>query len=207
MAQEKPVKKGRKFHAEQQRIEAALESGEHLRQLVPLRFRKIFKKCFWSVTVVCLLWGVASVFVLKHLSQQNEDVLRQGWAAWIALLLLGLLWATGVQLIYFIRYFYDIDERSIIIRKGVIAQSEVTLPFSKITDVYVDQDLLDVFFGLYDVHFSSPTQSSGKAAHIDGVDKRGAVLIRGIVLERIHREDDAMAAQQPAGVERAQKTK
>jgi membrane protein YdbS with pleckstrin-like domain len=81
------------------------------------------------------------------------------------------------------RYFYDMDASNIVIRKGVFAQKEITLPFSRITDVYVDQDVLDAVFGLYDVHISTPTQQSGAFAHIDGVDKAGSQLLRTMILD------------------------
>lgn len=78
------------------------------------------------------------------------------------------------------------DDRNVIIRKGIIAKREITLPFSKITDVYVDQDVTDVVLGLYDIHISTPTAESGKFAHIDGLNKKGAMEIKKLVLERVH---------------------
>ena len=70
---------------------------------------------------------------------------------------------------------------------------EITLPFSRITDVYVDQDMFDVFFGLYDVHISTPTQESGLFAHIDGVNKAGSQELRQMILDRINRSETAGA--------------
>ena len=80
------------------------------------------------------------------------------------------------------------DDNNIIIRIGVFAKKEITLPFEKITDVYVDQDLLDVIFGLYDVHISTPTFQSSQYAHIDGVDKEGSQKLRKMILEKINKE-------------------
>jgi hypothetical protein len=37
----------------------------------------------------------------------------------------------------------------------------------KVSDIYVDQDFFDRLFGLYDLHFSSASLSSGTLAHID----------------------------------------
>jgi uncharacterized membrane protein YdbT with pleckstrin-like domain len=181
-----------KYEAEKVEVEVGLSNGTSLRKLVPLRYRKVLKKCLRSVIFVLGFWSIASFFLFRFLeSPNNEAYSKSIWAGWVIVLLLGMVWSMGAQLIYYMRYFYDIDDRTVIIRKGIIAQSEITLPFSKITDVYVNQDLLDVFFGLYDVHISTPTQSSGDFAHLDGLDKRGAFLIRAIVLERIHKEDDA----------------
>ena len=47
------------------------------------------------------------------------------------------------------------------------------------------QDLLDRIFGLYDIHLSSATFSSGMEAHIDGVEKQAADGLRKILLETV----------------------
>ena len=180
-----------KYEAEKEQIEAGLMQGETLRALVPLQYRKVIKKCIRSISFVLVFWGIASFFLFRFLDKQNSPYAKSIILAWVFVLILGMVWSTGSQLLYYMRYFYDIDERTVIIRKGIIAQREITLPFSKITDVYVNQDLLDVVFGLYDVHLSTPTQSSGDFAHLDGLDKRGAHIIRSIVLERIHKEGES----------------
>lgn len=84
---------------------------------------------------------------------------------------------------YFATYFYDLTPEHLIIRKGPITPREIVIPFERIQDVYVDQDLLDRFFGLYDVHVSSATASSGRSAHIDGVEKEAADGLRAALLE------------------------
>ncbi len=183
-----------KYNHEKTEVEAGLVSGESLRKLVPLRYRKVIKKCIKSICFIIIFWILASYFLYNFLEKQSGSAyIKTIWGAWIFLLVLGMVWATGAQLLYYMRYFYNIDERTVIIRKGIIAQSEITLPFSKITDVYVNQDLLDVVFGLYDLHLSTPTQSSGDFAHLDGLDKRGASIIRSIILERIHSQEDNTA--------------
>jgi membrane protein YdbS with pleckstrin-like domain len=77
------------------------------------------------------------------------------------------------------------DEKNLVVRKGVIAQREITVPFKRITDVYVEQDLLDVFLGLYDLHISTPTVESSHSTHIDGLNRAGATRLREIILSRI----------------------
>jgi membrane protein YdbS with pleckstrin-like domain len=89
------------------------------------------------------------------------------------------------QRAYIKRYYYNVNDKLIIIRKGVFAQQEITVPFERIQDVYVDQDLFDVLFGLYDVHISTATATSGVIAHIDGVEKAAAEEIRKIILSKI----------------------
>src|SRR4029077_2137664 len=65
------------------------------------------------------------------------------------------------QRAYIKQYYYNVTDKLLIIRKGVFAQQEITVPFERIQDVYVDQDLFDVLFGLYDVHISTATATSG----------------------------------------------
>jgi membrane protein YdbS with pleckstrin-like domain len=57
-------------------------------------------------------------------------------------------------------------------------------------DVYVDQDILDRIFSLYDVHVSSATIISGNLSHIDGLNKENAQAIKNLILSGIHKESD-----------------
>lgn len=86
---------------------------------------------------------------------------------------------------YIRRYTYDADEQFLTIKKGVFAPTEIHVQYQKIQDVYVDQDLLDRLFGLYDVHIASATVASGMHAHIDGVDAAVAESMKGILLKKI----------------------
>lgn len=175
---------------ELRRVEQALKSGVPLRRIIPLQPRKVIKKAFWGIIVVLFCWAAASL-ALWHfwLSSAPIEQTRTVWTAWALILLVLLLWRTAYHILYFVSYFYDVEENNILIRKGIIAKKEITLPFSKITDVYIDQDLLDVVFRLYDLHISSPTEQSGRFAHIDGIDRRGAVQLRALILDRINSEE------------------
>ena len=155
-----------------------------LRETIPLQKRKIFKK---SLSVFILVPVCASLVLLIPsvfgLCPKNPIVLILGALLSIACFFIIPLY----QYFYFKRYFYDIDENNIVIRKGVITQKEITLPFSRITDVYVDQDFFDVLFGIYDVHISTPTQESGLFAHIDGIDKKGSEQLKKMILDKINK--------------------
>ena len=176
-------------------VDEQLSQGQVLCQIVPLCFRKVIKKDFWGILIIIIMGLIASPFVLNYVemnsaqtgSSERGDLI---WAGWVAILLLMLIWRCGYQLIYYWRYFYDMDGKEIRIRKGVIAQQEVTLPFAKVTDVYVDQDMLDVLLGLYDVHISTPTAQSGSMAHIDGVSSRGATVLREVFITHMNRANE-----------------
>lgn len=168
---------------------------------IPLQKRKILKKSFGSVTKVVLGAIVGTVIIYMLLygdlvslppkltgpgSAYNKAYLMFLWAIFILTMLFSRM---IYQILYFITYFYDMDQNNVVIRKGVVTKREITLPFSKITDVYVDQDLLDVLMGLYDVHISTPTVESGVFAHIDGVNKKGASRLRKLILDRVNQSN------------------
>jgi membrane protein YdbS with pleckstrin-like domain len=110
------------------------------------------------------------------------------WAVFLVILIIYFgvflieLW---YQIEYFKRYFYNVEPDFLVIKKGVILPHQTMLPYEKLQDVYMDQDILDRLFGLWDVHVSTATAMSGYAAHIDGVKQQNAEAIRKLILDKI----------------------
>lgn len=65
---------------------------------------------------------------------------------------------------------------------------ETMLPYEKLQDVYMDQDLFDRMFNLWDVHVSTATAMSGYEAHIDGVNHENAEALRELILNKIRKQ-------------------
>lgn len=158
------------------------------REQFPLSYTKIIKKTIASSIVITILlliiYGVL-VFILNSLGQETAGWLGVTTFGVLLLLFLAILLTYLYQRWYFAVYFYDFTNDYIVIRKGPITPREITIPYERLQDVYVDQDLLDRIFGLYDVHLSSATVSSGIEAHIDGVERQAADGLRAILLEKI----------------------
>lgn len=76
-------------------------------------------------------------------------------------------------------------ENYIVIQKDFITPRQITVPYARIQDICVDQDLLDRIFGLYDVHLSSAAESFEIEAHIDGVQREIAVELKRLILEKV----------------------
>lgn len=95
------------------------------------------------------------------------------------------------QTYYYKKYFYDVRLDFLAIKKGVIMIRETILNYDKIQDVYMDQDLLDRIFSLWDVHVSTATMMSGVEAHIDGVNHDNALAIRELILSKIRKGKSA----------------
>ncbi len=174
-----------------------------LKKVIPLERRKVLKKSF-APLAMRLLVAVPAFLILFWVMDAASQSLTQTAAmqraqshillAVLFLLSSWVLWPLAYEILYYLNYFYDIDDRNLIIRKGVIVKREAILPFSKITDVYVDQDGLDVMFAIYDVHISTPTAVSGEFAHIDGVGRKNAMILRDMILERINSEGEDRAS-------------
>lgn len=164
-----------------------------LRERIPLRKRKIIKKSFFKVLMMSFAVVVLSVIYFPLLDVLTEDSTffqqnRHIFDTVFYLVCAGLLLFSPIyQYLYYRAYFYDIDDQNVIIRKGVISKKEITMPFAKVTDVYVDRDFGDVILGLYDIYLSTPTSESGIFAHIDGVNREGSVELRKLILERVNK--------------------
>ena len=169
-----------------------------LRKTIPLRLRKILKKSFGSFIKAFFIGGILTVAIFYFLdsldptdSPATERMIYfcgRLLGVWLFIFFCFMFWKMIYEYIYYRMYYYDMDDLNVIIRKGVISKHEVTLPFSRITDVYVDQDVVDVFLGLFDVHISTPTVKSGEVAHIDGVNRVGAAELRRLILTQVNKK-------------------
>lgn len=162
-----------------------------LRQTIPIRPRKILKYSILKVMKSLLQAGALLAVVLWVI--KADLFFTASPALFHKVLLCGFFLLLGVavlrmarEVLHFFFYFYDIEGNNIVIRKGIISKKEVILSFSRITDVYVDQDLGDFVFRLYDIHLSTPTSESMKFAHINGLNKRGAVKMRKMILRHMN---------------------
>ncbi len=176
------------------------------RDQFPLSTKKIFKKTFvgsLGFLFLFLYFGIGGM-VAMIAARSALGGLALGIAGVMAFIGL-LIFAVAIFLVYlyqrwyFSVYFYDLMPDYVVIRKGPIAPREITLPYERIQDVYVDQDIFDRILGLYDVHLSTATMTSGMEAHIDGVEKAGADGLRSQLLatiqQKIHRT--SVAPQPP----------
>jgi len=166
----------------------------------PLSSKKIIKKTIVN-SIIFIILGIVGLFSLVAVSLTGISATTSYVLPLIILNILGIL--VLILLVYFYQkwyfntYFYDLGADFIIIRKGPITPREITIPYERVQDVYVDQDLFDRFFKLYDVHLSSATSTSGMEAHIDGVEKNSADGLRTILLETINQRISRKSNSQP----------
>ena len=165
----------------------------------PLSRKKFTKKMIGALPKAFILMLVLSVplmlilflFKLPGITESGDVMSDFAVAAVggviIFLVLFGLyLLIYGAYVgAYIRRYYYDASEQFLTIQKRVFSPTEIHVPYQKIQDVYVDQDILDRMMGLYDVHIASATVTSGIEAHIDGVDADVAEKLKNLLLGKI----------------------
>lgn len=169
------------------------------RDKYPLSHKKIIKKTISGSLAVFLGFGIFMFFVAEILFQSPISPAATSTDYPLGAIIEGffvaviVIWTIGIYIYqkwYFDTYFYDILPDHITIRKGVFTKREINLPYERIQDVYVDQDLFDRVLGLYDVHLSTATVSSVMEAHIDGVEQTSAQGLKndllGLLMEKIH---------------------
>lgn len=164
------------------------------REQFPLSYKKIIKKTLASTIGLAILFIILCFFTLPLwiALQKGGGFINFifGVGALLSLIFLAILILIAYlyQRWYFAVYFYDLNNDFIVIRKGPITPREITIPYERVQDIYVDQDIFDRIFGLYDVHLSSATISSGMEAHIDGVEKTAAEGLRNLLLQTVQQK-------------------
>lgn len=164
-----------------------------------------------SITVffMSLLFSIFVGVILFVIASSWGDASDNAWIGAIAIALgfwaLFFLFVMGLYAWYFKtyikRYYYSADKDFLTIKKNVFTPTEIHVQYQKIQDVYVDQDLIDRFFGLYDVHIASATVSSGIEAHIDGVEKEAAEGLKTFLLSSIRGGGSAINSAVAAATE------
>jgi len=166
------------------------------REKYPLSENKIIKKTitsglgtFFSLGFIIIVLTFPFIGIFSSLSTNNISSIVETFFRLIWLYpILSFVYIAIVyiyQKVYFSTYYYDVTEDYLVIKKGVFAPSEITIPWERIQDVYVDQDIWDRIFDLFDVHLSTATITSGFSAHIDGVEQQAADGLRMILLEKV----------------------
>jgi len=156
-------------------------------------WKKIVSKSFiffvYSFIVSVFIGAAFYSFVLLNKGDFSSSSLLAKILLPISIFFLAEIVYSIYVKIYIDRYYYDCGDNFITIKKGVFAPTEIHVQYQKIQDVYVDQDILDRIFGIYDVHIASATVTSGIEAHIDGVNPDVAEKLKNLILNKINNTD------------------
>jgi membrane protein YdbS with pleckstrin-like domain len=163
------------------------------REQFPLNPKKIIKKTITSVTTIIGTYAIAYIIMFPFMAKSLDvlvSVMNRVGMIVLILMPVYILISYLYQRWYFATYYYDLSDDHVTIRKSPLTPKEITIPYERIQDVYLDQDIWDRMLNIYDVHLSSATAMSGISAHIDGVDQTVAEGLRDLILSKVHEKID-----------------
>jgi membrane protein YdbS with pleckstrin-like domain len=156
-------------------------------EYAPLSTKKVIKKTMLSSLVFFILMIITIMIAFMFRSSSNGSDALSNTVIIIAVSVFALLLLLIYiyQRMYLACYYYDTSKDTLTIRKGVIFRQGIYLPYRKIQNVFMDQDLLDRIFGLYDVHLSTVGRGSIWLCHIDGLNKENADKLVKVLLDSV----------------------
>ncbi len=140
--------------------------------------------------------GWAIIFIIlrlvKRLALQSWPILlglafgrtsntRMGFIEWYGIGI-GILGTLGSILAYF-RFYYSIDDNSLIIKKGIIQKINLDLPYERIQRVNIRRNILHSLLGVASVEVES-AGSKEKELIIDAISMEDAYAFRDLLLEK-----------------------
>jgi uncharacterized membrane protein YdbT with pleckstrin-like domain len=163
-------------------------------QNLPLSKKKIIKKTISSVAILPMFFLLIIFPIISLLSASRGSKIEYGGLFQVFLFffipfLLLLITSVIYQYLYYKYYYYNFEQDSAEIRKGVVANSTGHVRYSKIQNIFVDQDFFDRFFGLYDVHYETAGESSSFYSHVDGIEKENADKLTLFLNSRVANKD------------------
>lgn len=136
-------------------------------QNLPLSNLKIIKKTIVSSLPISIIFFFMGLVFL--ISGKGSYALVS-FSSGILVFVITIIY----QYFYYKLYFYDFSESKAEIRKGVISRATGFVRYERLQNIYLDQDILDRIFGLYDVHYETAGETSGFYSHVDGLNKENA---------------------------------
>ena len=136
---------------------------------LPLDRKKIIKKTLEKFPVFILFLILDGIMIAVSFLFP-EFKLWWSITIGIAIPIIAIISVYIYQVYYYKLYFYNFEDASAQIRKGVISRNTGHVRYERIQNIYVDQDILDRIFGLFDVHYETAGETSGVYSHVDGLN-------------------------------------
>jgi len=122
-------------------------------------------------------WPILLVLLFRSGEEQSRwEILTNG------LVLVGGLFSLGVSIVAYYRYFYQVKDDQLLIQKGVFNRSRVKLPFERIQNLHIEQNVLHRMLGVVSLRIES-AGSAGSEVTIDALKRPNAELLRDYIFE------------------------
>jgi uncharacterized membrane protein YdbT with pleckstrin-like domain len=152
-------------------------------QNLPLSPKKVFKKSLLPVLATLSTSFFIGVMVYLMSDGTNNLAYAMLWALLFDLIVISAI--VGYQYLYYKFYYYSFEEDNAEIKKGVVAVATGHVRYEKIQNIYLDQDILDSIFGLYDVHYETAGEMSRFYSHVDGLNRENSEILVSFLNEKV----------------------
>ena len=130
------------------------------------------------VRILRAAWPILLVFLFRNNQEQSNSEMLMN-----ATVLIGGLISLTVSVVAYFRYYFHLEQDQLVIKKGVFNQSLTKLPFERIQNLYIEQNVLHRLLGVVSLRVDS-AGSSGHEVTIDALEREDAEAMRAFVLER-----------------------
>jgi putative membrane protein len=128
-----------------------------------------------------LLRGVWPILlVLLFRSGKEQSAFELGMNALVAV---GGAISLLMSIIAYYRYFYHIEAEQLVIQQGVLSRSRIKLPFERIQNLHIEQNVLHRLLGVVSLRVEA-AGSSGSEVTINALARGEAEALRDYVLEQ-----------------------
>lgn len=165
------------------------EGKINLRKLYPISHLWPFMRSVsWLLAFVFCLIIVA--FADYYWASEIERDLERDLVHFVMAMLLAISFLGWVMrfLLYELEmwhYDYRVEKGHLNIHKGIFLKQKGSFPLARITDIYLDRSFSDFVFGLWNVHVSTPTASSGVFARVNGLSELNATGLQRSLSELV----------------------
>jgi membrane protein YdbS with pleckstrin-like domain len=131
----------------------------------------------YAVMSTFIIWALSEIPTRPFLPEMSAALER----ICVILLLGGAVLSLGkliYEMLYYRFYYYGIEGGHLVVSTGILLKQRGVFPLNTITDVYLDRNLLDYFFGIYNLYTSNPAGISHKYSDIHGLSKPNAVALQ-----------------------------
>ena len=150
---------------------------KNLRETFPISPLKVVR-----VSIVWILFYILSTAVMLLVLSSIKPVLDplSGFTYSVGLFVIiagGIICLAKLiyEAIYYKLFEYHIEDGNIVVTEGIFFKERGMFPISTISDVYLERNFLDLFFGLYNIHITNPGAESHHFGDIRGLTPENAV--------------------------------
>ncbi len=165
----------------------------NLRRMFPLAIRSIIRESlpYLLLLIVLSILGQA-IYVLGPANPTITTQVFQTATVWIWLTGAGIVLVKFLyQFLIHVTYRYGVELENIIIVKGVFFRTRVSIPLTKMIDITMERDPVDMIFFLYNLYLRTASDLTDSAA-VRGLSWKNAIGLQNYILALLNTIEPAV---------------